>query len=220
MLNYRVSPDLLGPLLPRGTALDLWDGTAYVSAVGFLFERIRVLGIPLVTHRSFEEVNLRFYVSREVDGEIRHGVTFIRELVPRRLIATAAKLTYNEPYRRATMFHRLDVADSAASRRAAYEWRIGPRFSTLWVDAEGAGRPLVAGSFEDFRPSRMGLYAPAPRLDRRVPRRSPALDVLARGGRPMRWAGPGRDVRRPVRRRVTRWASLRLAVRRVAGEPS
>ena len=150
MLNYRVSPDLLEPLLPRGTALDLWDGTAYVSAVGFLFERIRVLGIPLITHRSFEEVNLRFYVSREVDGEVRHGVTFIRELVPSRLVANAAKLTYNEPYRRVTMFHRLDVADSATTKRAAYEWRIGPRFSTLWVEAEEAGRPLVAGSFEDF----------------------------------------------------------------------
>jgi len=150
MLNYRVSPDLLGPLLPRGTTLDLWDGIAYVSVVGFLFQRIRVLGIPLITHRSFEEVNLRFYVARDVAGEIRHGVTFIRELVPRRLISAAAKLTYNEPYRRATMFHRLDVGDSAATRRAAYEWRIGPRFSTLRVETEGPGQPLVAGSFEDF----------------------------------------------------------------------
>ena len=150
MLNYRVSPDLLGPLLPRGTALDLWDGTAYVSVVGFLFERIRVLGIPLITHRSFEEVNLRFYVVRDVAGELRHGVTFIRELVPRRLIAAAAKLTYNEPYRRATMFHRLDVAESAATKRAAYEWRIGPRFSTVRVETEESGQPLVAGSVEDF----------------------------------------------------------------------
>jgi len=150
MLNYRVSPDLLGPLLPSGTTLDLWDGIAYVSVVGFLFQRIRVLGIPLITHRSFEEVNLRFYVARDVAGETRHGVTFIRELVPRRLISAAAKLTYNEPYRRATMFHGLDVGDSAATRRAAYEWRIGPRFSTLRVETEGPGQPLVAGSFEDF----------------------------------------------------------------------
>jgi uncharacterized protein len=149
MLNYRVSPELLGPLLPRGTALDLWDGTAYVSVVGFLFERIRVLGIPLVTHRCFEEVNLRFYVSREVAGEVRHGVTFIRELVPRRLIAAAAKATYNEPYRRVTMFHRLDVGDSAVPKRAAYEWRVGPRFSTLWVDADGPGERLTSGTFED-----------------------------------------------------------------------
>jgi len=150
MLNYPVAPELLTPLLPRGTVLDLWEGTAYVSVVGFLFERIRVLGIPLITHRRFEEVNLRFYVSRDVAGERRHGVTFIRELVPRRLVAVAAKATYNEPYRHVTMFHRLDVDDSAPTKRAAYEWRIGPRFSTLWVEADGTGRPLVAGSFEDF----------------------------------------------------------------------
>jgi uncharacterized protein len=84
MLNYRVSPDLLSPLVPRATELDLWQGNALISVVGFLFERIRVLGVPLLTHRRFEEVNLRFYVAREVAGERRHGVTFIRELVPRR----------------------------------------------------------------------------------------------------------------------------------------
>src|SRR4029079_571959 len=78
MLNYPVSPELLEPLVPPGTAIDLWQGAAYVSVVGFLFERIRVLGLPLPTHRRFEEVNLRFYVVRDVAGELRHSVTFIR----------------------------------------------------------------------------------------------------------------------------------------------
>lgn len=150
MLNYRVSHDLLDPLLPRGTTLDLWQGTAFVSVVGFLFERIRVLGVPLLTHRCFEEVNLRFYVVRDVGGERRHAVTFIRELVPRRLVATAARLTYNEPYRHVPMFHKLDVADSRETKLASYEWRDGPRYATVRVDADGRGQPLEAGTFEDF----------------------------------------------------------------------
>jgi uncharacterized protein YqjF (DUF2071 family) len=150
MLNYRVSADVLAPLVPRGTTLDLWQGTPYVSVVGFLFERIRVLGVPLPTHRRFEEVNLRFYVARNVADEVRHGVTFIRELVPRRLIATAATLTYNEPYRRVPMFHHLDVGDSLETKRASYEWRDGPKYGAVRVDAERDGKPLVAGSFEDF----------------------------------------------------------------------
>ena len=92
MLNYAFPADLLEPLVPRGPDLDLWQGDAYVSVVGFLFERIRVLGVPLVTHRRFEEVNLRFYVMPDVAGEPRHGVTFIRELVPRRLVAAGAEV--------------------------------------------------------------------------------------------------------------------------------
>jgi uncharacterized protein YqjF (DUF2071 family) len=88
-------------------------------------------------------------VRRDVAAEARHGVTFIRELVPRGLIATAAHLTYNEPYRRVDMFHKLDVAQDD-TKRAAFEWRSGPRYATLWVQGQGAGEPLKAGSVEEF----------------------------------------------------------------------
>jgi len=108
MLNYRVEPALLEPLVPCGTTLDRWQGATYVSLVGFLFRDTRVLGAPIPLHRDFEEVNLRFYVSREVDGEMRRGVTFIREIVPRLAIATVARLAYNEPY--VTLPMRHDIA--------------------------------------------------------------------------------------------------------------
>jgi uncharacterized protein YqjF (DUF2071 family) len=148
MLNYCVAPEMLEPFVPRGTELDLWEGKAFVSAVGFLFERIRVLGIPVLTHRLFEEVNLRFYVRRTVSGVARHGVTFIRELVPRRLVSVAAKLTYNEPYRRVDMFHKLDV--NQGEKRAAFEWRSGASYATLWVESQGSGELVSPGTFEDF----------------------------------------------------------------------
>jgi uncharacterized protein YqjF (DUF2071 family) len=57
MLNYRVDPSLLEPLVPRGTILDAWRGATYVSLVGFLFRDTRVLGVPIPLHRDFEEVN-------------------------------------------------------------------------------------------------------------------------------------------------------------------
>src|SRR5215218_11265233 len=107
MLNYRVDPALLQPLVPRGTSLDFWQSSAYVSIVGFLFRDTRVLGVPVPLHRDFEEVNLRFYVRREVDGEVRRGVTFIKEIVPRRAIATVARITYNEPYVALPMRHTI-----------------------------------------------------------------------------------------------------------------
>jgi uncharacterized protein YqjF (DUF2071 family) len=152
MLNYRVAPDLLRPYVPAGTELDCWDGATYLSIVGFLFHDTRVLGVPVPMHRHFEEVNLRFYVRRTVGGEVRRAVTFIRELVPRRAIATVAKLTYNEPYRALPMRHRLGPLDAAtgAPSLVEYSWRHLGDWSQLSVEPIGAARPLESGSEEEF----------------------------------------------------------------------
>src|SRR6478752_5561862 len=98
MANYEVDPSLLASRVPAGTELDLEDGKCFVSLVGFMFLDTRVLGIPIPFHVNFEEVNLRFYVKREVEGEVRRGVCFIKEIVPRWAIATAARVLYGEPY--------------------------------------------------------------------------------------------------------------------------
>jgi uncharacterized protein YqjF (DUF2071 family) len=123
LLNYTVPASLLQPLVPKGTELHLLRGEAYVSVVGFMFANTRVRGIAIPFHRAFEEVNLRFYVKRSVDSEERHAVTFIRELVPRVAIATAARLVYNEPYLRVAMSHRLEL-NSSDRRRAQYRWTL------------------------------------------------------------------------------------------------
>ena len=151
MLNYRVPPELLLPYVPTGTQLDLWRGAAYVSVVGFLFRDTRLLGVPVPFHRTFEEINLRFYVRREVGHEHRRGVTFIRELVPRMAIAAVAKLAYNEPYLALPMRHRIDL-DSHDERPAqvSYEWQGAAGWAGLRVSASGPATPLVPGSEEEF----------------------------------------------------------------------
>ena len=90
MLNYEVAPEILTPFVPAGTELEVWQGKHLVSLVGFLFQKTRVGGIPVPFHRNFEEVNLRFYVRRKVNGDWRRGVVFIKELVPRFAIAWVA----------------------------------------------------------------------------------------------------------------------------------
>jgi len=151
MLNHAVDPALLEPFVPRGTELDTFDGRTFVSLVGFRFINTRVLGVPVPAHRAFEEVNLRIYVRRQVQGETRRAVTFIRELVPRPMIAAVARLTYNEPYRSAPMRHEITggaVADS--SRSVEYSWRLGSDWAGLQVDADGAGAEAAAGSEAEF----------------------------------------------------------------------
>ena len=94
MLNFRIDPAVVLPYVPAGTELETWQGDSLISVVGFRFENTRVLGVPLPFHRNFTEVNLRIYVTRRLDAEVRRGVTFIREIVPRRAIAAVARLAY------------------------------------------------------------------------------------------------------------------------------
>ena len=105
MANYEIAPSLLAGRVPTGTTLDFHDGKCFVSLVAFMFLDTRVLGFPVPFHINFEEANLRFYVARETPNEIRRGVVFVKEIVPRFAIATVARLFYGEPYEAWRMSH-------------------------------------------------------------------------------------------------------------------
>jgi uncharacterized protein YqjF (DUF2071 family) len=149
-LNYACPRGILDPLVPAGTELDLREGEAVVTLVGLMFRDTRVRGIAVPWHRTFEEVNLRFYVRRRAsDGELRRAVVFIREVVPRRAIAAIARLTYNEPYVAAPMSHRVSL-DPRSGGTAAYEWRYGGGEFVVAADASGPARPIESGSEIEF----------------------------------------------------------------------
>ncbi len=150
LLNYECPEALLRPLVPSGTELDLWDGRALISLVGFLFADTRVLGLAVPFHRTFEEVNLRFYVRRPgPDGEVRRGVVFIRELVPRRLVAAVARAVYNEPYLAVRM--RREVRLSAErGGTVAYAWHHRGRRFELSARARGPAADSAPGSEAEF----------------------------------------------------------------------
>lgn len=105
MANYKVEPSLLAEFVPNGTELDLWEGDCYASLVAFKFLDTAVKGIKIPFHTNFEEVNLRFYVRREAKDEIRRGVCFIKEIVPRAAISFVARTIYGEPYETWQMSH-------------------------------------------------------------------------------------------------------------------
>jgi uncharacterized protein YqjF (DUF2071 family) len=152
LLNYEVDGSVLAPMVPRGTELDEWQGRTYLSVVGFLFLGTRVLGLPIPFHRDFEEVNLRFYVRRKVDGGWRRGVAFVKELVPRVAVAFLARRLYNENYVAVPMDHAIRHAPAEPGRVEAvtYEWRVGARASRLELSVLAGPSPLVPGSQAEF----------------------------------------------------------------------
>lgn len=144
MANYEVDPALLAQRVPAGTELDLHDGKCFVSLVGFMFLDTRVMGFLIPFHVNFEEVNLRFYVKREVEGETRRAVCFIKEIVPRGAIATVARVMYGEPYERWAMDHR------RTENEVGYSWSKNDRTNELSVEIEQSLGVPDDGSHGEF----------------------------------------------------------------------
>ncbi len=148
MVNYAVDPMLLLSHLPRGLELDLWQDEALVSMVGFRFLHTRVLGVAVPFHQDFEEVNLRFYVRRRVADGWQRGVVFIREIVPKRMIALVARVAYNEPYIRLPMRHRVPEHDAGGTLE--FGWQFRGEWCGLGAEMVGRSAPLTPGSAEEF----------------------------------------------------------------------
>ncbi len=123
LLNWKAERSLLEPHVPEGTELDSWKGDCYVSLVGFRFLDLAVKGLPVVGHRGFPEINLRFYVRREVAGEVRRGVVFICELTPRRIVEWVARAVYNEPYKTLPMRGEVNEEKTQYALQQAGQWQ-------------------------------------------------------------------------------------------------
>ena len=150
MLNYEVPPEILAPLVPRGTELDSWQGKTFVSMVGFLFLDTRVRGLAIPGHRDFEEVNLRFYVRRRAEDGWRRGVVFVKEIVPRLAIAATARLLYGEKYVALPMRHSITGDSSRGGMHVLYGWRHRGRWNGIDAMVSGTPREAAPGSEEEL----------------------------------------------------------------------
>src|SRR5262249_21454324 len=152
MLNYAVDPAVLRSLVPKGTELDSWHGTHFVSVVGFQYFRTRVLGLPVPFHRHFEEVNLRFYVRRKAAEGWRRGVVFIKEVVPREAVAFVARWFYNENFVAHPMTSqvRLPGPSCYETGSAAYTWSSPTGTHRVRAEFQGTPSPAAGGSAEEF----------------------------------------------------------------------
>ncbi len=147
MANYIIDPQILQKYLPYKTELDIRNGNCYVSLVGFLFRDTKVLGIKFPFHVEFEEVNLRFYVTHNDGKQIKRGVVFISEIVPKKMITLVANTIYKEHYQCMPMKHQWASRDVEVFIK--YDWKK-TNWHSLSVFANRDPVEMLAGSDEEF----------------------------------------------------------------------
>jgi len=148
MLNYEVPPEILKPYIPPFTELDLLDGKAIVSVVGFLFKDTKVIGVKWPLHSNFEEINLRLYV-KYFDGKVwKRGVAFISEIVPMHIIAWMANALYNEHYKAMPTRHMLSETDAQID--VSYRWKYRGKWNSLQATADNKPALIGPGTEEEF----------------------------------------------------------------------
>ncbi len=157
LANYEFDRAILKKYLPAKTEFDSWNGKDYVSLVGFLFKNTRVRGIAVPFHTTFEEVNLRFYVRYNENGIWKRGVVFVREIVPKSIIAFIANTLYKEHYISCQMSHEwvLSEKEKGESEKyntinIGYSWKNKNLENSISVKAENKTLEIPVGSGEEF----------------------------------------------------------------------
>ncbi|MBC7828741.1 MAG: DUF2071 domain-containing protein [Chitinophagaceae bacterium] len=148
MFNYSVDPSILTPYLPYKTELDFYKDKCYVSLVGFGFINTRLKGFAIPFHRDFEEINLRFYVRYNDDGVWKRGVTFIKEIVPKRALTMVANSIYNEKY--VTLPTRRHWIKNTDSMNVSYQWKHQGDWDFVEVKALSTASMIMPESEEEF----------------------------------------------------------------------
>ena len=148
MANYEIAPEILKPFLPKGVDLDLFNGKAYISLVGFMFKNTKLFNIPIPYLGTFEEINLRFYVVRKEENQIKRGVVFINETVPNPIVAWIANKLYKEHYTVVPTKH--EINDKNTIQKVKFEWLVNKKWNSICVEASKKPEIMQNATLEQF----------------------------------------------------------------------
>ena len=105
--NYAIDPSILKRHSPKDTILEAHNGNYFVSLVAFRYCETRLLNIRVPYHHIYEEINLRFYVKREITPRNwRSEVAFTKLFFPKTALTLVAKYIYKENYETKNMRHK------------------------------------------------------------------------------------------------------------------
>jgi uncharacterized protein len=148
MANYEIDPEILIPFLPKGVELDLFNGKCYISLVGFMFKKTKLFTIPIPYFGTFEEINLRFYVVRKEENNIKRGVVFINETIPYPIVAWMANKLYKEHYTVVPTKH--EIIKENNSQKVKFEWLLNKKWNSIYVESTIKSAAMQPNSLEQF----------------------------------------------------------------------
>lgn len=148
MANYEIDPQVLIPFLPKGVDLDLFEGKCYISLVGFMFKNTKLFTFPIPKFGTFEEINLRFYVTRKEGNTTKRGVVFINETIPYPIVAWVANKLYNEHYTVVPTKH--EIITGKSSKKVKFEWLLNKKWNSISVMSSSISEKMTQNSLESF----------------------------------------------------------------------
>ena len=148
MINYEIDPKILIPFLPKGVEIDLFNGKCYISLVGFMFKKTKLFNIPIPWFGTFEEINLRFYVVRKENSQIKRGVVFINETIPYPIVAWMANKLYKEHYTVVPTKHEINYQDK--SKKIKFEWLLNKKWNSIYVESSNESSAMKQDTLEKF----------------------------------------------------------------------
>lgn len=158
-LHWRYNAADIAARLPEQLSVDLYQGQAYISIIGFCMNQVRPRGLPALPWLSyFYELNVRVYV-RDPRGTA--GVYFFSLDCNRAPAVWIARATFGLPYQRAHMTfnrcdnsahqgqpdHRLTCRRMHHEHDAVYDWIVPTEYS-----------PAEPGSLEFFLTERYNFF--------------------------------------------------------------
>ena len=146
--NYVVDPSILEKHIPNGTVLEAHNGKYFVSLVAFRYCETRLLNVRVPYHNIFEEINLRFYVKREITpGNWRSEVAFTKLFFPKTALTLVAKHIYKENYETKKMRH--NWSDNGNELFTSYGLKKN-RWHSFDLVSDKKSSPIFSNTSEDF----------------------------------------------------------------------
>ena len=148
LLHWRYPVDDLRKLIPSELQLDLFDGQAWLSVVGFRLTNLKINPIGMISWKDFDEVNLRTYVK---DSFGNRGVWFFSLDSNDLMSVIGARGLYGLNYRFATIDNqRTEKSISYFSRTSRLQGSVEARISGTILSGKTTGEGSKKGTLNHF----------------------------------------------------------------------
>jgi uncharacterized protein len=159
--HWPISPAKIEALLPDWLEADTYQGSAWLGAVPFWLDRIKVRGVPAIPGlRNFPDLNLRTYVRDRITGT--PGIYFFSVDSNNVFAVGAARMVYHLPY----FLSEMHLEQRSEREFAFYSRRRFRKQEPVIFKARyrglGPSRRLVeirGGSFEYFMSERPCVFS-------------------------------------------------------------